>query len=576
MSMHHSASGMSRRAFVGGAAAVAAALALTGCASKDTEEKAEDTAADTAADEGEKAAETAAGEPVTGGTFKFYINNPVSIDPYNVQEDQGMQVCKCLFDSLTEYDYQAETLVGKAATSWEANDDATQFTFHLREGATFHNGDPVVASSFAYAWNRLCSPNTDPTQPSEVSYHLSMVNGYEDVANGVEGAELDLECPDDYTFVVNLNMSYADFPYVVSHLATSPIPENGSEDINTYKLAPIGNGAFQMKEGGKWEDGQYIQLVRNESYWGNKAYIDGIDFNIYKDVDTAFTEFEAGNLDFAQIPSGRISSCVAQYGEASDGMTANPGEQCLLGSEASIYYLVCNNEDELLGNVHMRKAISYAINRQAICDTVFEGSRVPADNIVPPGIDGYEEGAWEASVYDVEKAKEELELAKKDLGTDEFNIKLSCNSDGGHEAIMQLIQADLDVIGVKAELDTAEWAAYLTKLQDLDYQIGRLGWIADYPIMDNFLFPLFYTGNGDNRSGYSNPEVDEALMAARSTVDTDERVKGMKEVNKTIAEDFPVIPVMFYRHTLVTSNRVNDMYCNPMKLIDLSTCWLSA
>lgn len=575
MSQHHAiASGLSRRAFLGGAAVAAAALALTGCAGK--EEPAKD-AADAPADDkaADKADEPAAG-PVSGGTFKFYINNPVSIDPYNVQEDQGMQVCKSLFDALTEYDYATEQLVGKAATSWDSNEDATQFTFHLREGATFHNGDPVTASSFVYAWNRLCSPNTDPTQPSEVSYHLSMVDGYEDVANGVKDAKLNLECPDDYTFVVNLNMSYADFPYVVSHLALSPIPEKGSEDINTFKLAPIGNGAFKMKEGSKWEDGQYIQLVRNDAYWGNKAYIDAIDYVIYKDVDTAFTEFEAGNLDFAQIPSGRINACVQQYGESDDGYTVNPGQQVLLGSEPSIYYLVCNNEDELLGNIHLRKAISYAINRQAICDTVFEGSRVPADNMVPPGIDGYEEGAWAATTYDVDKAKEELELAKKDLGVDTFQIKLSLNSDGGHEAIMQLIQADLDVIGVKAELDTAEWAAYLTKLQDLDYQIGRLGWIADYPIMDNFLFPIFYTGNGDNRSGYSNPDVDKALMEARSTLDTADRIKAMQAVNKTIAEDFPVIPLMFYRHVLVASDRVNDLYCNPMKLIDLSTCWLSA
>ena len=94
-----------------------------------------------------------------------------------------------------------------------------------------------------------------------------------------------------------------------------------------------------------------------------------------------------------------------------------------------------------------------------------------------------------------DRAKEELEEAKKELnlGDGDISIQLSCNSDGDHEAIMQLIQADLKAIGVEATIDTAEWAAYLTKLQDLDYQVGRLGWIADYPIMDNFLYPLFYT-----------------------------------------------------------------------------------
>lgn len=569
------ASGLTRRAFVGGALATCAALALTGCG-----EKADDTKEETKGEEPESETETPAANPnsgpVDGGTFNFYINNPVSIDPYNVQEDQGMQVCKCLFDALTEYDYQTNQLVGKAATSWDANDDATQFTFHLREGATFANGDPVTADSFIYAWNRLCSPATDPANPSEVSYHLGMVDGYDKVvADSTGKAKLNLEAPDDYTFVVNLNMSYADFPYVVSHLATSPVPESAAADIATFKLAPVGNGAFKME--GEWNDGQYIQLVRNENYVGTKAHIDGINFNIYKDVTTAFTEFDAGNLDYAQIPTGRITAVSDQYGVSPDGYTANPEEQTLLGDEASIYYLTCNNNDEVMGNVHMRKAFSYAINRQAICDTVFEGTRVPAANIITPGIAGYEEGVWEACAYDVDKAKEELELAKKELKLgDDITIGLSCNSDGDHEAIMQLIQADLKAIGVEAEIDTSEWASYLTKLQDGDYQVGRLGWIADYPIMDNFLYPLFYTGNGDNRSGYSNPDVDKAMDEARAIVDPDERIAALQKVNETIAADFPVVPLLFYRHTIVTSNRVNELYCNPMKLIDLSTCWLSA
>ena len=94
--------------------------------------------------------------------------------------------------------------------------------------------------------------------------------------------------------------------------------------------------------------------------------------------------------------------------------------------------------------------------------------------------------------------------------------------------------------------------------------------------MDNFLYPLFYTGNGDNRSGYSNPDVDKAMNDARAIVDADKRIAALQEVNKTIAADFPVVPLLFYRHTVVTSNRVNEMYSNPMKLIDLTTCWLSA
>lgn len=546
---------MSRRSFIAGALATGAALAMAKPSIDASVAFANDAAVD-------------------GGTLNYYLTDPVSIDPYNVQENQGMQVCNALFDALTTYDGQQGKLIGKAASSWEANEDATEFTFHLREGATFHNGEPVTAQSFVYAWNRLCSPLTDPENPSVVSYHLSMVEGYDDVVAGVKGATLNMEAKDDYTLVVHLSFSYADFPYVVSHLATAPVPESAASDMATYQWAPVGNGAFKMD--GKWESGQYIKIVRNDAYWGDKAHIDGVDFKILLDIDTAYLEFEAGNLDNTQIPNGRISAVAAQYGVAPDGYTANPGEETLLGPEDSIYYLTCNNQDKIFSNAHMRKAVSYAIDRQAICDTIFEGTRVPADNFITPGIAGYEAGAWEAAKYDVAAAKEEIELAKKDLGVDSFSIILNCNSGSGHEDIMQLIMANLKEIGVEAKMEAVEWASYLQKLQDGDYQIGRLGWIADYPIMDNYLYPMFYTGNGDNRSQYSNPAVDEALSAARAIVDDAERIAALQKVNRMIAEDFPVIPLMLYRHTIVCSNRVNNLYVGSLQMIDFTKCWLSA
>lgn len=134
---------------------------------------------------------------------------------------------------------------------------------------------------------------------------------------------------------------------------------------------------------------------------------------------------------------------------------------------------------------------------------------------------------------------------------------------------MEAIQADLVAVGIDAQLDQGEWAAILDRYQNGDYQAGRLGWIADYPIMDNFLYPLFYTGNGDNRSLYSNPAVDEALDKARQTTDDDERIAALQAVNKTISEDFPVIPIFFYKHTYVGSDKVKSAYVDPSKKIKL-------
>ena len=181
--------------------------------------------------------------------------------------------------------------------------------------------------------------------------------------------------------------------------------------------------------------------------------------------------------------------------------------------------MIFNEKDATIKNQKLREALSLAINRQAICDVVFDGTRDPADNIVPPGIAGYVKGTWKNAAYDVEAAKQALADAGYPEGKGLGTIKLSFNSGAGHEKIMELVQADWEDIGVKSTFDSAEFAVYLKQLDAGKFQVARLGWIADYPIMDNFLYPLFTTGSGDNKSQYSNPEVDKGLEAARAITD---------------------------------------------------------
>jgi peptide/nickel transport system substrate-binding protein/oligopeptide transport system substrate-binding protein len=508
-----------------------------------------------------------------GGTFRYYINNPSWIDPFNLQESEGTAVTSNIFDSLLEYSYRTEELLPAAAESWEVSDDMTVFTFKLRKGATFHNGDPVTAKDFKYAWERTCNPKTTNTV-SEISYHLAMIKGYKEMIAGTATELPGVVAKDELTLEVTLTQPYADFIYVITHPALGPIPSGGAaSDFTTFSEAPIGNGPFMID--GKWERDQYIRLKRFDNYYGDKAFIDGVDFNIIGEVDTAFIEFQAGNLDFVQIADGQIEPTLAQYGESPDGFTINPGKQTLIGPESSVYYLNVNTADPVLKDKNIRMALSYAINRQAICDTIFFGTRIPATGIIPPRIEGFRDGAWPASVYDVAKAKKALADAGYPNGEGLPAIKLSYNTGGAHGNIAQMVQADFKAIGVNAELDMMEWGQYLDELEAGNIQIGRLGWIADYPIMENFLFSLFYTGNGDNYSSYSNAAVDSGILAARAISDVDARIKAFQKVDDLIAADFPVIPLMFYRHNRVGSSRVNDFYFGPTMLPDLNHTWLS-
>ena len=535
---------MNRRTFVKGSLAASALAALAACSGGNG-------GGATGSDAGN------AGAP-SGNVVKFYINNPVAIDPYNTQESEGTQVEHVLFDALTDYDWNTGEVVPKACTGWDVNDDATEFTFHLVEGATFHNGDPVDAASFKRGWERICNPNM--TTPSDIRYHLDPVVGAAEMASG-EATELSgVEAVDDLTLKVTLTAPMGDFPFICAHPALAPVPQAALDDPDTFLVAPIGNGPFKID--GQWVADQYISLVKFDEYYGTPATVDGVYFSIQKDPDTAFREFEAGNIDFCQAPSGRLGEVRETYGESADGYTVTPGAQTLLGAEASIYYLVVNMEDETMKDVNVRRAFSLLVNRQTIIDTVFEGSRKPADCVFPTIIDEDPGNTWEYAHYDPDAAKailDEFYPADAD-GKRDLTIRLSYNSGGGHEDIMSIIQGDLENAGITVQQDSREWAAYLDALSDGDFQLARLGWIADYPTMDNFIYPNFFSTAENNYSRYNNADLDAKLADARATVDDDERRTKYREINKMIGEDMPIVPIMFYAHNHVGSERLANFY----------------
>lgn len=566
-------SNLSRRSFVKGAVATAAAIAAAGSVSSLA--LAEEEAATTVYDSDQTGA-------VDGGEMTWYITNPVAIEPFGAEENQGVQVMNATYDTLTDYDWEQGKIIPLACESYESNDDATQFTFHLRQDAKFHNGNPVTAADYKYSWERLCKPDFKP-QPSSLGYKLNMVKGAKEMQAG-EADSLDIECPDDYTLVVNLIQPFSDFDAQVADYATAPVPANSTDtedDYQQFRAHPIGNGPYKVDDDG-WVDSQYVRVVRNDDYWGDKPHLDAITFVVYRDDQTAWTEFQAGNLDYTLLPSSQFTQAIATYGEADkDGYVANPGHQTLSGDECSIYYLIINNNDELLSNKDLRIAISYAINRQAICDTVLSGTKSPASDILSPGVPGFADNNWDhcPAEGDKDQAAQYFDQAGYPAGDDgrrDLTITLSTNNTTDNTNIMTMIQADLDACGVTAEIDTMEWATYIDALQGGNYQAGRLGWTIQVPAPYMVLQPLFYTGSGDNNSFYSNPDFDALIDEAGSIADQDERVAKYVEADKQLSEDFPVIPLFYYRHTYIASARVNNLFLDPRGYARLQRTWLSA
>lgn len=517
MSLDRNGGGVTRRTFVKGGLAASALAALAACGKN----------GNAASGQGDSAVKAS-----DGGTFKYYISDPVAIDPYNLQESEGTQVGHALFDSLVEWDWDKSDVKAKAAESWEISDDNTVFTFHLKD-AKFHNGDPVTAESFKRGWQRLVDPSM-PT-PSEIGYHLSPVVGYDEMAKGDAKEISGLTCPDDKTFVVTLSAPMADFLAVCCHPGLAP---RAAGRHRRSRQLPAGPHRQRPLHDGRQVGVRPVhQRQALRGLLRRQAALDAINFSIQKDPKTAYSELEAGNMDFCQIPTGRIQELSEKYGKSVDGYTISPSRQALLGAEASVYYLVVNLNDETMANKDLRHAISLAINRQNIVDTLYEGGREPADNVFPPIIDK-KGGSWEFAEYNPEKAKQIID----EKGLAGTTVKLSYNSGGGHEDVMSCIQADLQAVGLTVEQDTKEWAAYLQGLTDGTFQLGRLGWIADYPTLDNFIYPNFYSTADNNYSRYANPEVDAAIDAARAIADEDERKDAYRAINKMVADDMPIIP----------------------------------
>lgn len=529
-----------RRQFVGGVAAAGALTALAGCGG------------------GDKGGSGAASAPAGDNVMSFYLSEPAYIDPYNAQENQGTSVVFATFDGLMTWDWDTNAAKPLAAADFPTiSEDGLVYTFKLREGMKFHNGDPVDAESFVRGWKRVANPAMDT--PSDICYHLAPVAGYNEFNAGETEEFTGLKAVDELTFEITLAAPMADFPAVCCHPGLVPVPQCALDDPKTFLEQPVGNGPFKMD--GPWKHNQYINLVRFDDYYGEAPKLDGVYMSIQKDPNTAFNEFKAGSIDFAQIPTGQIEDVKEAYGTSEDGYESTPGKQALVGTELSTYFMIPCSQDPVLQDVNVRRALSLAINRQNIVDTLYEGSRKPATSIMPTAIDDDELNTWQYCTYDPERAAKILDEAgyKADAnGKRGIEITLNYNGDGGHEELMSTIQLDLEAVGFTIKQDAVEWATYLTNLTDDAFSLGRLGWTADYPTMDNFLYPNFYTGAENNFEKYSNPEADKLMEEARQIKDDEERKAACRKICNLIGEDVPVIPIMFYTHNYVASERMKS------------------
>jgi oligopeptide transport system substrate-binding protein len=525
-------------------------------------------------------------QPVTGGVLSFDLTTPVGIDPRDVHDVSGAQVDDAIFDSLVRVDpLDSGNLLPSAAETWSVNATGTVWTFKLDPGDRFHEGTPVTAQDFVYAWNRIVSPNgldrnALVVSPSLAADDLSPVIGWGAVRRGVAVAMSGLKAVDDRTLEVTLSHPFADFPYVVARPAFAPVLKKfveGGIDYKGQKIPfaemPVGNGPFKISA--PWKRGDDIRIVRNEDYYGVKAHLDAVEFRMESVESTTFETFMAGKLDVMRIPAGRLAAVIATGGVSTDGYTAQPHHQVLQGSEDETLMLVFNARDKATSNANLRKAVSLAIDRQALCAGAFADTFEPADDVVPDAIVGHQAGAWTDARFDMKAAKAAMRASGLARGKKRATLALTYVGGGDGAVVARYVARALRPLGIQMTLVPLDQATYAKRIESGAFQVALVGWRPEAPTMDGVLSALFASTSKQNWGGYSSVTVDRGIAASRATTDTAARLSRYLELDSRISQADPVSPLVVYRHRVAASRRVNDFVFGPHGVAELVSTWVT-
>ncbi|GAA4917214.1 peptide/nickel transport system substrate-binding protein/oligopeptide transport system substrate-binding protein [Stackebrandtia albiflava] len=501
------------------------------------------------------------GESASDGIVSIGIGEPQHLFTTNVGETEGHQVLSALYTPLVTYN--DDLSISMAAAESVETEDNKVWTIKIRDDQTFHNGDKVTADSYIDAWNYgAYGPNAQ-----QLNSYFSKIEGYDELNPTDTDAEPStdtlsgLRKVDEQTIEVTLTEPYINFDRSLGYTNYLPLPEAAFEDPAAFESSPIGNGPFKMK--GEWEHDKQISVEKWADYPGEQQpKIDGIDFKIYQDPVAQYNDVLANNLDITKsIPTEQIANAESDLGDRY--------QQSPSGSFQAVAF---PGYDEKYEDIRIRRAISMAIDREQIIETIFAGSQSVATSWVSPEIPGAQEGTcgqW--CEFDPDAAKQLWDEAG---GVDGNSIQITFNTDGGHqewvEATCNQLSQNLDVECTPNPMP--KFADMLTDLRNQE-ELGmfRMGWIPDYPAMDNYLEPLFSCDAvpAPNYSAYCNEEFDQLLVEAYREETEEAAQQKFLEAEQLIAEDLPSLPLRFGKNNFAHSENVTGVSINLFYEIDL-------
>jgi len=469
------------------------------------------------------AAACAVGEGPRGGGLQYYESaDPASLDPALSNDVQSGEVVALLFDNLVQFDADAQLRPG-LATHWEPDRTGTAYTFHLRRGATFHDGRPIGATQVRASMLRAL----DPASKAGRQWPLFPIKGAREYAAGKAASVEGIAVPNDTTIVFRLTEPLNIFPEFlampVAAVAPSPAPPG-------FDQAPVGSGPWRFVS---WSHDDAIVLARNPDYWAGPPKEDTLTVRIIPEALTQAAEYETGNLSVVEIP----------VGETRRWEMARPEE---LQRRPAIrdLFIAMNTTRGPLRDVRVRRALNLATDVGTLLRTQMAGRGVRAAGAVPPGVLGYD-STRAPYPWDTAAARRLLDEAGYASG---FKLQLWRGKSGALARIAQSVQQDLALVGIQVEIVERDAPSARATVRNGGADLFLGDWYADYPDPENFSFPLFHSSNqgpGGNYAFLSDSTLDAMIVRARSTPDSAEKARLSREIDARVFDLAPWIFLWF-------------------------------
>ncbi|MFF7201598.1 ABC transporter substrate-binding protein [Streptomyces sp. NPDC008141] len=485
------------------------------------------------------------------------------LEPANTNEVQGGKVLDMLFRGLKRYDPKTGEAQNMIASKIDTT-DSVNFTITIKDGWNFSNGEKVTAQSFVDAWNY--GANLKNNQKN--AYFFGYIDGYAAVhpESGAPTAQTlsGLKVVSPTTFTVKLSQKFSTWPDTLGYAAFAPLPKAFFDDHDAWIAKPIGNGPYAVDSYAK---GSKMAMRRWDGYKGpDKAQNGGVDLNVYTDNNTAYTDLTAGNLDLVDdVPASQLKNVEADLGGRYINTPAG-----IIQTLAFPYYDKAWNTPN---GAKVRTGLSMAINREQITDTIFQKTRTPAKDWTSPvlGADGgfSETLCGKACEYNAAEAKK---LVAEGGGIPGGQMKLTYNADTGSHK--DWIDAVCNSINNALGNDRACVGNPVGTFADFRNQITQLkmrgpfraGWQMDYPLIQNFLQPLYYTNASSNDGKWTNKEFDKLVDQANAETDVAKAVETFQQAEEVVRDQMAAIPLWYQNGSAGYSERISNVSLNPFSV----------